>query len=258
MSILIKPAYDTDASAYFTTAGVTSTAGRQQISRFVTGIKDLDLWNNMVCWPLRSSQNAGTGTTAYSLGGLGTFDGTLTNGPTWGVDGVVFDGSNDYISLPSNSFGTGNSATSVWVFSKNNSTSGRQVVISAGNQNSSTNSFTIEHPNSLGNTGSSIAFTTLAGGISGVTLNWKSVFTGNTSLGFFGYNGGTITQTTLNNTLNKLGGNNAIGRMDEPAQNYFNGVVGAVVRISATPTTTLNSQIYSLYKSTLGQGLGLP
>jgi hypothetical protein len=99
MSILIKPAYDADASAYFTTAGVTNTAGRQQISRFVTGIKDLGLYNNMVCWPLRSSQNAGTGTTAYSLGGLGTFNGTLTNGPTWGVDGVTFNNASaQYIS----------------------------------------------------------------------------------------------------------------------------------------------------------------
>jgi hypothetical protein len=97
MSILIKPAYDADASAYFTTAGVTNTAGRQQISRFVTGIKDLGLYNNMVCWPLRSSQNAGTGTTAYSLGGLGTYNGTLTNGPTWGADGITFDGTNDFI-----------------------------------------------------------------------------------------------------------------------------------------------------------------
>lgn len=97
MSILIKPAYDADASTYFTTAGVTSTAGRQQISRFVTGIKDLGLWSSMVCWPLRSSQNAGTGTTAYSLGGLGSYNGTLTNGPTWGANGITFDGTNDYI-----------------------------------------------------------------------------------------------------------------------------------------------------------------
>jgi len=99
MSILIKPAYDADASAYFTTAGVTNTAGRQQISRFVTGVKDLGLYSNMVCWPLRSTQNAGTGTIAYSLGGLGTFNGTLTNGPTWGADGVMFSNSSaQYIS----------------------------------------------------------------------------------------------------------------------------------------------------------------
>jgi hypothetical protein len=89
MSILIKPAYDADASAYFTTAGVTNTAGRQQISRFVTGVKDLGLWSSMVCWPLRSTQNAGTGTTAYSLGGLGTYNGTLVNSPSWGVNGIT-------------------------------------------------------------------------------------------------------------------------------------------------------------------------
>jgi hypothetical protein len=101
MSILIKPAYDADASAYFTTAGVTNTAGRQQISRFVTGIKDLGLWSSMVCWPLRSSQNAGTGTTAYSLGGLGTFNGTLVNSPSWGVDGITFtSGSSQTITVP--------------------------------------------------------------------------------------------------------------------------------------------------------------
>jgi hypothetical protein len=53
----------------------------------------------MVCWPLRSSQNYGTSTTAYSLGGLGTFNGTLTNGPTWGADGVTFtDETNQHIS----------------------------------------------------------------------------------------------------------------------------------------------------------------
>ena len=87
-----QPAYDADASTYFTTAGVTSTAGRQQISRFVTGIKDLGLWSSMVCWPLRSSQNAGTGTTAYSLGGLGTYNGTFAGAtlPTWDANGVNF------------------------------------------------------------------------------------------------------------------------------------------------------------------------
>ena len=95
----ITPSYDTDASAFFNTAGVSKTDAKQQISRFVTGIKDLGLWSSMVCWPLRSSQNAGTGTIAYSLGGLGTFNGTLTNGPTWGVDGVTFNNASaQYIS----------------------------------------------------------------------------------------------------------------------------------------------------------------
>ena len=89
--------YDADATAFAAASGATDVAA---LSAFVKGIKELGLWNNMVCWPLRSSQNAGTGTTASSLGGLGTFKGTLTNGPIWTAAGVSFDGSNDYIITP--------------------------------------------------------------------------------------------------------------------------------------------------------------
>ena len=88
---------DPDAAAFCARSGASDRAA---VSAFVRGVKDLGLWESMVCWPLRSEQNAGTGTTAYSLGGLGTFDGTLTNGPIWTADGVSFDGSNDYIITP--------------------------------------------------------------------------------------------------------------------------------------------------------------
>jgi hypothetical protein len=89
--------FDPDALRYFATAGVTDATGRSQINTFVRGIKSLGLYNNMVAWPLRSTQNAGTGVTAYSLGGFGVYNGTLTNGPTWGTSGITFDGANDYI-----------------------------------------------------------------------------------------------------------------------------------------------------------------
>lgn len=87
---------DSDAAAYCARSGATDRAA---INAFVRGVKSLGLWNSMVCWPLRSTQNAGTGTTAYSLGGLGTYNGTLTNGPTWGSDGVNFaDNTTQHIS----------------------------------------------------------------------------------------------------------------------------------------------------------------
>lgn len=53
-----------------------------QLSRII----DPSLW---VCWPLRSSQSIGGGTTAPSLGLLGNFPGTLINGPTWSSTGIV-------------------------------------------------------------------------------------------------------------------------------------------------------------------------
>jgi hypothetical protein len=87
---------DPDAATFIAASGATDV---WNIQKFVQGVKTLGLWDDMVCWPLRSAQNAGTGTTAYSLGGLGAFNGTLVNGPTWSADGIDFDGSNDHITF---------------------------------------------------------------------------------------------------------------------------------------------------------------
>jgi hypothetical protein len=91
IQLIIRNPLDRDAREYIQRAGVSDAAARSQLNEFVRGVKALGLWNNMVCWPLRSSQNAGTGTTAYSLGGLGGFNATLVNGPTWGTLGVSLD-----------------------------------------------------------------------------------------------------------------------------------------------------------------------
>ena len=62
----------------------------KQINKFVIGVKKLGLWNSMVCWPMRGIHNAGTGSTVYSLGGSGTYNGTMVNSPTWSQYGVQF------------------------------------------------------------------------------------------------------------------------------------------------------------------------
>lgn len=90
------PAFDADALAYFTRASVTDATAKSQINAFVRGVKALGVWNNSVFWLMRSSQNAGSGTVAYSLGGLETNNGTLVNGPTWGASGIT-TGATSYI-----------------------------------------------------------------------------------------------------------------------------------------------------------------
>lgn len=64
------------------------------IDNFVIGLKDLGLWNAMICWPLRSQHNIGAGTTVLSLGSLGSSssDGVMANSPTWGLSGITFGG----------------------------------------------------------------------------------------------------------------------------------------------------------------------
>jgi hypothetical protein len=82
--------WELDVQGYLNTCNISAATPRQQIRDFAKGVNDLGLWNSMVCWPLRSSQNYGSGTTAFSLGGLGAFNGTLVNGPTWAADGCPF------------------------------------------------------------------------------------------------------------------------------------------------------------------------
>jgi hypothetical protein len=73
---------------------VTSLADpRQLIVDFAQGIDQLGLWNSMVCWPLRSSQNASTTQTAFSLGGGGTFNAALIGNPAWTSIGIAGVGS---------------------------------------------------------------------------------------------------------------------------------------------------------------------
>jgi hypothetical protein len=248
-------AVDADAQSFITTSGATDV---EAIDQFVKGVKNLGLYNSMVCWPLRSTQNAGTGTTAYSLGGLGTFNGTLVNGPTWASDGIDFDGSNDRITLPNESFGTGNAATSIWAFLKNETNAARMIVLSQGDNNNNTDAFALESPPfGATNDAANIAFT--GSTIAAKSTVWKSLFIGNTSAGFRGKDGGAVTEFALSNALNKSGNSCALGAFGNPAgASPFDGLIAAVIRINATPTTTLNGQIYTLYKSTIGAGLSLP
>jgi len=259
MSILIKPAYDADASTYFTTAGVTNTAGRQQISRFVTGIKALGLYNSMVCWPLRSSQNAGTGTTAYSLGGLGTFNGTLTNGPTWSADGVVFDGVNDYIMT---SFSLANGPASFGFASKAAALTGNHAVQSLDNLTS--RKMNMYHTTAASN---KVRFEANLNGtiatridINGTdSLNFIFGQASHDGTNFYGQgNNGTIQSVAGSGTMQGTGANLAFGTRSEVfAPILFSGTIAFEYVISSSVNANFTN-LYDLYKTTLGTGLGLP
>ena len=81
---------DVDADAYLTRAGVADPLGRCEVLWFTRGMKALDLWNNMTCWPMRKRQNAGAGTIIYSLGGQGLSNATIFTPALaeWSIDGL--------------------------------------------------------------------------------------------------------------------------------------------------------------------------
>lgn len=86
--------HDADAEGYFSRVAAAGTvlgdAEKANISAFITGLKAMGAWAGLVdAWLLRSTQNVGTGSVVI---GLKSMNGTLVNGPTWGADGMRSNG----------------------------------------------------------------------------------------------------------------------------------------------------------------------
>ena len=247
--------FDPDALRYFTTAGVTDATGRSQINTFIRGIKSLGLYNNMVAWPLRSTQNAGTGTTAYSLGGLGVYNGTLTNGPTWGTSGVAFDGTNDYIQTGY----TGN-LPKFTVFSTATPISGGavlQVEAAKDIPASSREFFLRANVSGFVNSGIFNAGASVIVGPATQTTIRSFFFRGSSSVNKLRRNNEADQTGT---TGNPVVGSSAftIGARSDGAADYLKATVSATILFNTDLTDSQTSSMYTLYSTTLGSGLGLP
>jgi len=258
--------YDADAAAYFDRAGVTDATAKQQINAFVVGVKALGLWNNMVCWPLRSAQNKGSGTTAYSLGGYGTYNGTLAGStlPTWGSNGVQSSGSNysSYISISSTITSLISSGASIF-----------GVVTNDVDDNYAL--FEVQN-DVLGNQYPSVLcnFANGTGVIPVVTRNgsryYQNTRGGNFSAGFSSV-AGIIRSTSQANFRNGslIANETGLQQLNPTSSNRYRvassgaypnpGVICPFSFVSSTILSDSNvSSLHSLYKTTLGTGLGLP
>lgn len=255
--MLAAPDFDADAAAYFLRAGVTDATAKRQLSDFVKGVKALGLWANMVCWPMRASQNAGTGSTVYSLGGLGTFSGTLVNGPTWG-DGITFvDSSGQYVStgliVPSTAltlFGSGVRTTSG--SSGDDNFMGQLV----GNA-----TFALRYRLATTRPASQVVIggNSTSTGASGTFFTnnspqyWASTHDGTT---LATYQGGSLTSSVSASGLKDAA--NAGLTIAASNTGAWNGVIHFAAIFYVAMDNTQLTALGSLYKSTLGQGLGLP
>jgi hypothetical protein len=252
---------DPDAAAFCARSGASDRAA---LSAFVRGVKDLGLWESMVCWPLRSTQNAGTGTTAYSLGGLGTFNGTLVNGPTWGVNGATFiNASSQYITTNS-SINLSTADTLIAAVAKFTD-SGLRDLVGTGTVTGSTGFLLAQ--------GSA---TSLAAQAQGTVIFFPSINHGATQGSFESYaalnsNSGTTVTVSFGASTNSStqpthvvnSGNHPfiIGHFAAAAagSRYMQGDVALALLMRGAQATIGNWAILtSLYKQTLGTGLGLP
>jgi len=243
----------------------------RQLNQFVISIKKMGLWHNMICWPLKANQNAGSGIIAYSLGGLGILNGTLISSPTWGPTGIIFNNLDQYISLSGASINAGN-FTSLSVLStiasNNNShlfglfqylslnpTRGVNHAIYGPTGNGVINFAGLTGgQRQKGNqnvTNVGIGFYYASAGVSDLSDPVNSTgfvqlnFTRNTTSS----GSGTLPYTFNSNLYWLFGFQGSIRNEIASFQAWFSGV-------SLTQSQLL--QIQNLYKSTLGEGLGLP
>jgi hypothetical protein len=249
---------DSDAAAFCARSGASDVSA---IDAFVKGVKDLGLWNSMVCWPLRRSQNSGTNT-AFSLGGLGAFDGTLVNGPTWGTSGILFDAAtNTHITTPLDVIGLRKFTAMVATEQRalvNVSTG--DGVISAWGSTANQNYFVVRKAaltNVQGIVRSAGATRTLS--VGSQTADWRVYGWGtqgaNTILTASGAQIGTqafLPEETSSQTLN-------IGILATPNNSPYDGTIAWAMFYKDNELTTAQQlSVYTLYRNTLGTGLGLP
>lgn len=81
---------DIDARAYLTRANVTSFNGQKEVINFVKGLKAAGFWSILDdAWLFKSTHNAGTGTTLFALK-ENARNLTMTGSNGWQTDGVRF------------------------------------------------------------------------------------------------------------------------------------------------------------------------
>ena len=235
--------WELDVQGYLNTCNITSATPRQQIRDFAKGVNDLGLWNSMVCWPLRSSQNYGSGDTVFSLGGLGTFNGTRVNGPTWGAGGIDMLDENKRIETQLGPLAQPLSVFSVQQLDGSSATAG---IVYDNQSNIGGDRTHLYH--SPGTTLEVFAGSGASGGsfTDDVMFAYQVSFNGASST--YSKDGAAAT------TINPGTGAATQFRIGSPSAGQRGSLMAfcAVINGAGVPA------FYTLYKTTLGTGLGLP
>ena len=243
---------------------LSSASSRQLINSFVKGVKGLGLWSLMVCWPLRSSQNSSSTTKVYSLGGYGSYVGDLTNSPIYGSNGMAFNGSSNYVNIPS--FSMVNVFANYAVFTNTAASKASKGYMAAYGSGDASRSYYYGTLNGGGNYGvltspsqtgqTAMQSSNLTPSLNTIHSSGVSYQDGSQSWYLDGTAGtastfSATTTLTSGSTVFQLGG-------ATQGLNYSTGVFPFFAYFSAFLTPTQHSNFNNTYKQTLGSGLSLP
>lgn len=252
------------------------------IDNFIKGLKQLNLLQNIIVYPLRSQHNVGSGANVASFGGIGRFDGLSINSPSWGLSGINFTAaSSQYIRIPNflNSPVVAGFSM-ICVHQPDFTTTGRALLGNDG-ATASTRGFRINVQNHSYVTGTGVAtsmYVTFPSSITGNgTESAARTFTSYNSASMHvnyvsfsedlntGFVGSINTNTSAGSKSGRFFVNNAFNTMGIGSRNglgtqgdMFQGTMSLmmIANRAISPSEYLN--VYALIKTTIGKGLGLP
>jgi hypothetical protein len=249
------------------------------IDNFIKGLKQLNLLQNIIVYPLRSQHNIGSGANVLSFGGIGRFDGLSINSPSWGLSGINFTAaSSQYIRIPNFLNSPVVAGFSMICLHQPDFTTTARALLGNDGAGATTRGFRI-NVQSHGYLGTNptnlfMSFPSSATGngtesgsrnigfynTAAMHVNYVS-FAGDLTTGL----AASINSTTSTGTINLPFFNNttfntmSIGsRSGSGTGDYFQGTMSLmmIANRAISPSEYLN--VYALIKTTIGKGLGLP
>lgn len=250
------------------------------IDNFIAGLKQLNLWQNIIVYPLRSQHNIGSGANVLSFGSIGKFDGIAINGPTWGSSGINFTATNSqYIRIPNFLNSPVVAGFSMICLHQPDYTTAARALLANDGATVNTRGFRInvQAHSSLGTSVNMLfaSFTssptgTATGAASRSYANYntaamhvnyvsfgESLTTGLASSINTTTNTGTKALPFFNNTTFNtmgIGARNGLGA----GIDFFEGPMALMMIANRFISTAEYLNVYALIKTTIGKGLGLP
>jgi hypothetical protein len=228
---------------------------KKGINDFCNGMDSILPPQTWVAWPLRSTQSIGSGIIVPSLGGLGNYNGISTNNPQWDYNGMNFLApSFQNVNTPLVFSNTRWALLSVFYFTGTGYNYESPISFfnqgySLGKNASISTQCGVQNPGSAPPTG-----------LQTIVNNTFSMISASfpTTLSFETYKNGT-NQIASTWEPNLVGANTLhFGQHTASANNYFmTGKIAFNMAVRAAINPHSHAMIYSLYKQTLGQDLGL-
>lgn len=252
------------------------------VDNFIKGLKQLNLWQNIIAYPLRSQHNIGSASNVLSFGGIGKFDGLMINGPTWGLSGINFTAaSSQYIRIPNFLYSTVVTGFSMICLHQPDFTTIGRALLGNDGASATTRGLRINVQNHSYLTGSGVAeryyfsfnsspTSATADAASGTLLTYN---TAQMHVNYISFGQATTSglatslnsSTTISNKTLPFFNNTSFPTMGIGARNgqigsgdYFQGTMSLMIIANRAITTTEYSGVYNLIKTTIGKGLNLP